>query len=100
MGIIAPKRTKVFKVTRDDWYPSYFLEDHRKVMLVEVTYHGKLATFNNSPPVWRTSVWGNDDCGMEIDCATEQEAWDKFVQVISMDYVDRVSLKAIGFISA
>jgi len=96
--MITQARTSIFKLTRDDWYPSYYLEDGR--MVVEVTYHSKLRTFGDSPPVWRTSVWGADDCGMEIDCGTEKEAWDKFTQVIAMDYVDRVSLKFMGFVSA
>ena len=70
-------------------------------MLVEVTYHGNIVAYNpGEPPVWRTSVWGNDDCGMEFDSPTESDAVEKFFQVISMQYVDRNDLIRLGFVSA
>lgn len=98
-------RVEVLKLTQDDWYGSYELTGYykglEKPMVVEVIFNGNITAYNpKSEPVWRTCVWGNDDCGMEFDCATEAEAWNKFLQVIGMDYVNRDRLIALGFVSA
>jgi len=87
-------RVKVFKRTTDDWCGSYHLE-RQDCMLVEVIFNGNIGN-----GMWRTCVWGNDDCGMEFDCATETECWNKFLQVIGMDFVDMVALRDLGFVSA
>jgi hypothetical protein len=90
---------KVFKPTNDDWYGSYKIngwhEGVKDRMLVEVIFCG-----NIGDGVWRTCVWGNDDCGMEFDCSTEAECWTMFLQVIGMESVDMVALRNLGFVSA
>lgn len=95
----------VFKPTHDDWYGSYrlsgFYSGDSDTMLVEVTFCGNIT--ENMPdhaPVWRTCVWGNDDCGMEYDCDNENQAWCMFLEVIGMEHVDRDVLKELGFVSA
>lgn len=101
-------RTSVFKLTTDDWYGSYTISDYyngvEKPMLVEVIYNGRIEMSNpeypDHPPVWRVSVWGNDDCGMEMDILSEGVAKDMFLRVISMKYVDRDDLIRLGFVSA
>jgi len=94
----------VFKPTQDDWCGSFelvgWLDGVQNQMLVEVCFHGNISPPDSRPPVWRTSVWGNDDCGMEVDCATEAEAFNLFLQVIGWKFVNRDQLKALGFVSA
>ena len=90
-------RVEVLKKTNDNWCGSYTVNGYGpdKLMFVEVVFNG-----NIGDGVWRTCVWGNDDCGMEFDCATETECWNKFLQVIGMDFVDMVALRELGFVSA
>lgn len=91
------KRIEVFKETQDDWYPSYYLKQGN--MLVSIMYHGNIS-HPGIAAVYRTSVWGNDDCGMEYDSTNEAECWNVFLQVIGMNYVNRADLYALGFLSA
>ena len=92
-------RVEVLKCTNDNWCGSYqIVSDYNGAanqMLVEVSFNGL-----TDDGTWRTCVWGSDDCGMEFDCATEAECWNKFLQVIGMDYVDMVALQELGFVSA
>lgn len=95
-------RVEVFKPTQDDWYGSYNINGYyrgvKDPMMVEVIFNGNIG--NAADPCWRTCVWGTDDCGMEFDCDTEAEAWNKFLQVIGMKFVNMVDLKNLGFVSA
>lgn len=96
---------KVLKATEDDWHGSYVLKDSfegvKNQMFVEVSFLGNITAYDPKlTPVWRTCVWGNDDLGMEFDCSTEAECFNKFLQVIGMKFVNRVALKELGFISA
>jgi hypothetical protein len=90
---------EVLKPTNDDWCDSYVIEGHyngdKNQMLVEVSFRGEIA-----PGVWRTSVWGNDDFGMEYDCDSETKCWNMFLRVIGMRYVDAVPLRQFGFVTA
>lgn len=89
----------VFKRTQDDWYGSYYTSHDE--MLVECIFNGNIMqNFPGKLPIWRTCVWGTDDCGMEIDCTTEAEAWIKFLQVIGLEFVNRDELLKLGFVSA
>jgi hypothetical protein len=92
-------RVEVLKPTNDDWCGSYQIQGYHKGVknqrLVQVFFNGMIGD-----GVWRTSVWGNDDLGMEFDCATETECWNKFLQVIGMDCVDVVALRELGFVYA
>jgi len=98
-------RIEVLKPTQDDWYGSYNVIGHYKgienQMFVEVIFNGNISAYDpRLAPTWRTCVWGNDDCGMEFDCDTETECWNKFLQVIGMKFVDRTALIKLGFVSA
>lgn len=98
-------RIEVLKPTEDNWYGSYVLNDSfngvKNQMFVEVVFNGNITAYDPKlPPVWRTCVWGNDDCGMEFDCSTEAECFNKFLQVIGMKFVNRAALKELGFIPA
>lgn len=96
-------KIKVYKPTLDDWYESYKLtlssSNTERQMLVECIFNGNIMEFfPDEMPIWRTCVWGTDDCGMEFDCSTEAEAWNKFLQVIGMEFVDMQKLSALGFV--
>ena len=98
-------RVSVFKLTQDNWYGSYRIDQwhngKEKPMLVEVIFNGNITAYDPTlAPVWRTCVWGNDDCGMEFDCDNEATAWNMFLQVIGMDYVDMAALIKLGYVSA
>ncbi len=98
-------RVEVLKPTQDDWCGSYIIEHWyngvEKQMFVQCIFNGNITAYDpKQAPVWRTCVWGNDDCGMEFDCDTEAEAWNKFLQVIGMKFVNRDKLIELGFVSA
>jgi len=96
-------RVEVLKPTNDNWCGSYIVKDWPnptgpgtvEQMFVSVVFNGMI-----SDGTWRTCVWGTDDCGLEYDCDTETECWNKFKQVLAMDYVDMEELTNIGFVSA
>jgi hypothetical protein len=93
------KRHTAYKYTTDDWYPNYPIADGRipsNVGLVRVSF---LSIGNYYPPDWRVCVWGQDDCGMEKDFTSDQEdeAFSCFIQVITLEYVNRKNLEALGF---
>ena len=95
-------RVEVLKPTNDDWCGSYTVKGYNSVgetMFVAVTFNGNIADPDEAP-LYRTCVWGNDDCGMEFDSYLEGEVWNKFLQVIGMEFVDMVALRELGFVSA
>lgn len=91
-------RVDVFKLTEDNWYPPYYIDNNAAVM-VSFT---PLRSEENQCEQWRVCVWGNDDCGMEKDFAFNEEAkaWCCFLEVIGMEYVNMKDLKKLGFYSA
>ena len=100
-------RVEVLKKTNDNWCGSYTVAGWPsstgpgtvEQMFVEVIFNGNIA-YATEAPLYRTCVWGNDDCGMEFDSHLEGEVWNKFLQVIGMDSVDMVALRELGFVSA
>jgi hypothetical protein len=98
------KRICVFKPTQDDWHGSYNMDiwnGNRNQMFVEVIFNGNISAYDPTrKPTWRTCVWGNDDYGMEYDCDDGLEAWNMFLQVINMEYVNFDSLKKLGYVIA
>ena len=86
---------EVFKETQDDWHPCYKLIHHTNLVLVRLSKLGPEADSN-----WRVSVWGADDDGMEWDYWIEDAARAIFMQVISMERVNKSKLIAMGFIPA
>lgn len=79
--------------TVDDWYPNYPNDE------VKVRCSLNL-TFGNQGVWHRVSVWGDDDCGMEIDFhGTDKK--DTAIQVYHMVLcnlpVSKTKLKLLGF---
>ena len=94
-------KVEVFKKTQDDWYGNYkIVGDCRVSDLVEVSFMSLGPSVLPGQKNWRVCVWGNDDCGMERDFEDETEAWNIFLQVIGHQYVNRVSLINLNFVSA
>ena len=100
-------RVEVLKQTNDDWCGSYRVSGWPSStgpgtvnqMFVNVIFNGNIA-YDTEAPLYRTCVWGNDDCGMEFDSYLEGEVWNKFLQVIGMEFVDMEKLRELGFVSA
>lgn len=92
-------QAQVFKRTQDDWYGNYKIAvDQRVSDLVEVTFMNLLP--GPTPTGWCVCVWGNDDYGLERDFESETEAWNIFLQVIGMEFVNQQALRDMGFITA
>lgn len=87
----------VFKNTSDDWYPSYLLNDDTKLVKVSFTQTGLNPPINGK---WRVCVWGADDCGMEKDFTSEQEALFCFLDLIALSNITFEELSTREFISA
>jgi hypothetical protein len=92
----------VFKRTTDDWYGNYKIQSDARVSdVVEVSFTTTGPNPKQHQGEFRVCVWGNDDCGMEKDFADDEElAWNCFFQVIGLDYVNKDSLRSLGFVSA
>jgi hypothetical protein len=99
-----PQPITVFKLTHEDWHPSFeiagYYQGKTEQKMLEVSYIGELRRYENQPQVWRTCVWGADDFGMEYDSSSESDAFDKFMQVIRMEFVCSAALKNLGFVPA
>jgi len=97
-------RVEVLKPTQDNWYGNYTVDGYNGVKdqgCVEVIFNGNITAYDPTlAPVWRTCVWGNDDCGMEYDCDNETQAWNMFLQVIGMKFVNKQALRDLGYVSA
>lgn len=96
-------RFSVYKKTSDNWCGNYtIITPHAStdIDLVEVKFHGNIASPQESVPYYRVSVWGNDDCGMEFDCDNEKLALTKFMEVIGLEIITFDALKQLEFISA
>jgi hypothetical protein len=92
-------RVEVFKRTQDDWYGNYKVAGDQRVSdLVEVTFMNLYP--GSESPAWRVCVWGNDDFGLERDFDNEAWAWNIFLQVIGMEFVNQQGLRDLGFVSA
>ncbi len=89
-------RCDVFKKTSDDWHPPYSASYGMTLVRVSLI---KLITLPHHEHHWRVCVWGMDDCGMEKDFVGETGAWACFLEVIGLEDVTMVALKARGFVS-
>ena len=97
-------RTSVFKITSDDWCPSYKLsQQHDRVKcqkLVEVSFTQTGPDPKHGAGKWRVCAWGGDDLGMDRDFTDEKKAWCCFLEIIGLDDVTIAALKERGFVSA
>lgn len=89
MKPFLPKKKRLRKEMRpttDDWYPNF------PGNMVEVNVQ------ELSNKLWRVSVWGNDDYGMEIDVQTRMQALDIYqslpIIITQQDLYER------GFVAA
>ena len=90
---------QVYKKTNEDWYGNYEIKDGDSLVKVSLTQTGPDP--KNYKGEFRVCVWGNDDCGMELDFgADETKALNCFLQVIGTGCVSRDHLISLGFISA
>lgn len=88
---------QVYKETSEDWYPSFNLSTtHISKGLVRVSFHYPVST-NHS---YMVSVWGADDCGMELQFADKEKAMDCFMNIISMKDITMSQLKELGLHNA
>lgn len=86
-----------FKETDDEWCGNYHLYENN-LNLVKVTFHGNIiSTLSDSTPIFRVSVWGNDDIGMDADFYEESTAWNKFIEVLALNKVNHDDLEKLGF---
>lgn len=87
-----PKRIVHFKKTKDDWSPNF---DNNQVKL---SYHGVINPYVNDPTkfVYRVSVWGNDDLGIDKDFDNHLDAKRLFNVIDSMKYVNKADLLNLG----
>ena len=101
-----PYRCSVFKMTRDNWYPSYLLTEMEYGNTAQNRPEDKLVCVSLSKlphgSDWRVSVWGADDCGMECDFDknSRRRAQELFQEVIEQEFVNRSWLKSKGFVNA
>jgi len=87
------KTCSVYKKTSDNWCPNYNYD----FVMVSFCQTGPNPPINGE---WRVCVWGADDFGMERDFKNKDEAWQVFIEVISLDNVTIDELKLLEFISA
>lgn len=89
---------RAFKVTADDWCPSYKLSGyhrgHKNPLLVEVSHH----ELTNGE--YRVAVWGGDDMGMEFDTKSGNKARKLLLTILSWEVVSKEKLKELGFVPA
>lgn len=80
-----------YKKTDDDWC-SNFAGD-----LVCLKFHGNINPPNSKTKLYRVSVWGDDDIGMDIDFDKKTEAISFFTKVDAMPVLNQKELLAMGF---
>ena len=93
----------VFKLTQDNWYPSYklngFFEGQKDRLLVSVSFIENISPPGDKP-ISRICVWGGDDIGMEHDCLDAETAFEIFTSVIKLPFVNKENLSLLGFVQA
>ena len=95
-------RMDVFKPTQDDWHGSFQLNGWCKGVKNQMLVRVSFCTISppDRLPCYRVCAWGNDDYGLEFDCDNESQALTLFMQVIGMEFVNRLALRDLGFIPA
>lgn len=89
---VFPKRIEHFKNTKDDWYPNYPNNQ------VRLTYHSCINSYKpESEWVYRVSVWGNDDFGIDRDFKDPMEAKRMFNKLDAMKFINHQDLYDLGF---
>jgi hypothetical protein len=90
------KTIRVFKLTTENWHPSYALDGyykgHKNNQLVEVSLLHPLSDGRT-----RVCIWGGDDTAMERDFNSYPAAKKMFNKVIAQEFVNRAFLKQNKF---
>jgi hypothetical protein len=91
------KRLRCFKLTEDDWYPSYQIKGYHKGVLEPKLVEVSFMQLSNGQ--WRVCIWGQDDDGMERDYSSRQKKIAKamYEQILERDYINKGWLRDQGF---
>lgn len=92
------ERITCFKLTDDDWCPSFKIqkkyEGKENVPFVEVSF------IELTNGMWRCCVWGGDDFGMEKDFSERTSAWEAYLHLVCLPKININILKTLDFIQA
>ncbi len=83
-----PNKLERFKRTKDNWCPNYH---GGRVRVIYVPLSNGL---------FRVAVWGNDDCGKELDYKTRAKAIKVWNYLIGQQYVNFDTVEKLGFKNA
>ena len=95
-------KARCFKLTDDDWYGNYKIEDvanypdgelKGKNKLVDVS----LLTLGPGADQFRVCVWGNDDFGLELDFDSVFDAQAMYLKLLQLEVINEYDLKQLGF---
>ena len=93
-------RVIVYKETEDDWSPSYWrttrLYPDSGSAIVELSLF-PLTNEGNDPILWRVAAWGGDDCGIDKDFGTAEEARTAFYELVNLPVINKQTLLDRGF---
>lgn len=89
------RRISCFKPTSDDWYPCYKIANDQRHQggFVEVA----LRTIDPEGKIYRVSIWGADDLGMDQDTSDPMEAQEWYNRVVNASIVSKKELLIWGF---
>ena len=86
----------MFKKTHDNWHGNHNGDE----IVLRLSDDINRPFRNEKPdigPLYRVAAWGNDDFGMIIDIADEQEARELFDMLSKRSYIDKEDLDELGF---
>ena len=95
------KKMQVFKLTDEDWYPSFklagYYQGKKGLPLISVAYLELSRAPGELHPQYRVCIWGADDFGMKRDYHCELAALEMFHLILQQDVVRTSFLKEHGF---
>lgn len=105
---------EVWKVTLDNWYPSFKIRENSQFAPSPNQILGVKVVFRAMPDLdemarrggfyiggWKVSVWGDDDTGLEKEFTLpddRQEAFDLFQTIIAMKEVSYQEMLDMGLV--
>jgi hypothetical protein len=101
-----PQHTVVLKRTHDEWCPNFrvniFTEYNNTEIVREIIYDYVEVSFNRSHDTDGDSIFivvvsGNDDTMVQKDFVSELDAWNCFLDVIKLEFVDFDILREMKF---
>lgn len=81
----------LYKKTDDDWSSNF------DGNLVELEFHGNINHSGSGLPIYRISVWGDDDIGMDRDFDNKADAIKFFEKVEALPVLNHKELLSLGF---